>query len=137
MFIKNKTIIDGQEVKKSIIAENKSNFFKRILVVVVFFIIGIILALVFKKEGEDSLYVTLGAALLIFIFLLMYPFLIMDSISMITNIGILLMMPLFYIIMIVEVIKKRETYRSFIFWIWIVLFFITYIVSLIKFIVFT
>ena len=74
---------------------------------------------------------------IIFIFLLMYPFFIMDSISMITNIGILLMMPLFYIIMIVEVIKKRETYRSFIFWIWIVLFFITYIVSLIKFIVFT
>lgn len=74
---------------------------------------------------------------IIFIFLLLYPFLIMDHINIITNIGILLLMPIFYIIMVKEVLNKRETYRSFIFWIWIVLFFITYIVSLIKFIIYT
>ena len=74
---------------------------------------------------------------ILFIFLLIYPFLILKHISLITNIGILLLMPAFYIIMVVEVLKKRETYRSFIFWIWVVLFVITYIISVIKFIIFT
>lgn len=74
---------------------------------------------------------------IIFIFLLLYPFLIMERINIITNIGILLLMPIFYIIMIVEVIKKRSTYRSYLFVLWIVLFFITYVISLVKFIIFT
>ena len=72
-----------------------------------------------------------------FIFLLLYPFLIMPDINMITNIGILLMMPIFYIIMVVEVLKKRMTYRSLLFVLWVVLFFVTYVVSLVKFIIFT
>lgn len=73
---------------------------------------------------------------IIFFFLLLYPFIIMQNINMITNVALLLMMPIFYSFLTIEVIRKRETYRSIFFLFWNVLFWVTYVISVVKFIIF-
>jgi hypothetical protein len=66
MVINNRTVFDGQEVKKSIIDENTYSFFKRLIIIIVFLILGILISIFSIKEGADSLYFTLGIALIIF-----------------------------------------------------------------------
>ena len=66
MVINNRTVFDGQEVKKSIIDENTYSFFKRLIIIIVFLILGILISIFSIKEGADSLYFTLGIAFIIF-----------------------------------------------------------------------
>ena len=56
MVIKNKTIFDGQEVKKSIIEDNQMNFYKRILIVVFFLVIGVLITIFSNKEDNTNSY---------------------------------------------------------------------------------
>lgn len=70
----------------------------------------------------------------ILLFIILYPFFVMDYLSLVGNIITLVLIPILYIIMIIDVLKKRETYKSALFLICVVLILSTYLFNLIKFI---
>ena len=72
----------------------------------------------------------------LFVFLIVYSF-IMKYISNISNVALLIILPILYVYMIIDVCKKSKQFRSAIFYIFIFLNIISYICGLIKFVLFT
>ena len=70
----------------------------------------------------------------ILLFIILYPFFVMEYLSFVGNIITLVLILILYIIMIIDVLKKRETYKSALFLICVVLILSTYLFRLIKFI---
>ena len=70
----------------------------------------------------------------VLLFIILYPFYIMKYLSFIGNIITLILIPILYVFMVIEVLKKRETYKSALFLITVVLILSTYLFSLVKFI---
>ena len=66
MVIKNKTIFDGQEVKETILKDNKITFFKKVLITFSFLILGIFITIFSVKEDSETLYLTFGIGLILF-----------------------------------------------------------------------
>lgn len=72
----------------------------------------------------------------LFVFLIVYSF-IMKYISNISNIALLIVLPILYLYMIIDVFKKSKKFRAVIFYVFIFLNIITYVCGLIKFVYFT
>ena len=70
----------------------------------------------------------------VLLFIILYPFCIMEYLSFVGNIITLIVIPILYVFMVIDVLKKRETYKSTIFLVCVVLILSTYLFSLIKFI---
>jgi len=70
----------------------------------------------------------------ILLFIILYPFYVMKYLSFVSNIITLVIIPILYIFVIIDVLKKRETYKSTLFFITVVLILSTYLFSLVKFI---
>ena len=70
----------------------------------------------------------------ILLFIILYPFFVMEYLSFVGNIITLVLIPILYVIMVIDVLIKRETYKSALFLMCVVLILSTYLFSLIKFI---
>ena len=70
----------------------------------------------------------------VLLFIILYPFCIMEYLSFVGNIITLIVIPVLYVFMVIDVLRKRETYKSTIFLVCVVLILSTYLFSLIKYI---
>ena len=68
-----------------------------------------------KSEIPKEIKIVFGKfyifSIFIFILLLMYPFFIMKYISIYSNVAIVIVLPVWYLLMIIDVVRKREVYR--------------------------
>ena len=65
MVIKNKTVFNSEEVKKSIINENRLTLLRKMIIVVVIFIMGILIT-VLSLSKDDSIYFVLGLGCMLY-----------------------------------------------------------------------
>lgn len=93
-----------------------------------------------KSEIPKEIKIVFGKfyifSIFIFILLLMYPFFIMKYISIYSNVAIVIVLPVLYLLMIIDIVRKREVYRSSLFPLFIIFFLLTYVFTIVKFISF-
>ena len=75
-------------------------------------------------------------SLVLLVFFITYSF-IKKYISFISNIALLVILPILYVLMIIDAFRKCKTFRSVMFYIFIFLNTVAYICGIIKFVYFT
>ena len=74
-------------------------------------------------------------SIIVFLFLFVfYPLFIINNVSIVSNIFILILFPLFFLYMVIEVLKNKGKYGSGLFWLFVVIFIVTYVLMVIKFV---
>ena len=75
-------------------------------------------------------------SILIFVFLLVYSFII-SKISVVSNVSLLILLPILYVVMLIDNYRKCKHFKSTLLYILVFLNLIMYICAFIKFIYFT
>lgn len=72
-------------------------------------------------------------SILVYLFLfVLYPLFIVNNVSVVSNIFILILFPLFYLYMIIEVLRNKGKYGSSLFWLFVIIFVVTYVLMVVK-----
>lgn len=66
MIIKNRTVFPGEEVRKTILEENSMEFWKRMIIVGFFLVVGSLVIIINTFSSKESFYLVLGIGLIIY-----------------------------------------------------------------------